>query len=33
MKNLYADPGYEQKREELKDKLIELQEKYKDTIK
>lgn len=32
MKNLYTDPGYEQKIKELKDKLIELQKKYKDTI-
>jgi len=32
MKNLYNDPGYEQKIRELTDKLIELQKKYMDTI-
>jgi len=32
MKNLYTDPGYEQKIKDLKDKLIELQKIYKDTI-
>ncbi len=30
MRNLYTDPGYDQKIMELKDKLIELQKKYKD---
>lgn len=33
MNNLYADFAYEQKIEELKNKLIELQKKYKDKIK
>ena len=32
MKNLYTDPGYDQKIKELKDKMIELQIKYKDTV-
>ena len=32
MKNLYTDPGYEQKIKELKAKLIELQEKYRDKV-
>jgi len=30
MRNLYTDPGYDQKIKELKDKLLELQKKYKD---